>query len=119
MAPNRDTLGPQDSASQPFYGYAAWLNAIYLPLICGWFAAGVTFGWTIGINVTLVVFLQTPPPLGYGMNADQSSAMYLTPIIAALLGELVGHWLNDFFAKRYIKRVSLVNHCTANSTKWA
>lgn len=33
--------------------------------------------------------------------------MYLTPIIAALLGELVGHWLNDFFAKQYIKRVSL------------
>ncbi|KAG8695301.1 hypothetical protein FRC08_007910 [Ceratobasidium sp. 394] len=65
---------------------------------------GITFGWTIGINVTLVIFLQTPPPLGYGMNADQSSAMYLTPIIAALLGELVGHWLNDLFAKQYIRR---------------
>ncbi|KAF8608516.1 MFS general substrate transporter [Ceratobasidium sp. AG-I] len=65
---------------------------------------GVTFGWTIGINVTLVIFLQTPPPLGYGMNADQSSAMYLTPIVAAILGELVGHWLNDFFARQYIKR---------------
>jgi hypothetical protein len=40
------------------------------------------------------------------MNSDQSSAMYLTPIVAALLGELVGHWLNDFIAKQYIKRVS-------------
>ncbi|CEL60851.1 putative MFS-type transporter C1271,10c OS=Schizosaccharomyces pombe (strain 972 / ATCC 24843) GN=SPBC1271.10c PE=1 SV=1 [Rhizoctonia solani AG-1 IB] len=67
---------------------------------------GITFGWTIGINVTLVIFLQTPAPLGYGMNSDQSSAMYLTPIVAALLGELVGHWLNDFIAKQYIKRVS-------------
>ncbi|KAG9074645.1 hypothetical protein FS749_013774 [Ceratobasidium sp. UAMH 11750] len=38
------------------------------------------------------------------MNADQSSAMYLTPIIAALLGELVGHWLNDLLAKQYIRR---------------
>ncbi|QRV93905.1 major facilitator superfamily transporter [Ceratobasidium sp. AG-Ba] len=65
---------------------------------------GVTFGWTIGINVTLVIFLHAPAPLGYGMNADQSSAMYLTPIVAALLGELVGHWLNDWFAKQYIKR---------------
>ncbi|CAE6430140.1 unnamed protein product [Rhizoctonia solani] len=65
---------------------------------------GITFGWTIGINVTLVIFLQTPAPLGYGMNSDQSSAMYLTPIIAALLGELAGHWLNDFIAKQYIKR---------------
>ncbi|KAH7339667.1 MFS general substrate transporter [Rhizoctonia solani] len=65
---------------------------------------GVTFGWTIGINVTLVIFLQTPAPLGYGMNSDQSSAMYLTPIVAALLGELAGHWLNDFVAKQYIKR---------------
>ncbi|CAE6445754.1 unnamed protein product [Rhizoctonia solani] len=65
---------------------------------------GITFGWTIGINVTLVIFLQTPAPLGYGMDSDQSSAMYLTPIIAALLGELAGHWLNDFAAKQYIKR---------------
>ncbi|CAE6441940.1 unnamed protein product [Rhizoctonia solani] len=65
---------------------------------------GITFGWTIGINVTLVIFLQTPAPLGYGMNSDQSSAMYLTPIVAALLGELAGHWLNDFVAKQYIKR---------------
>ncbi|KAF8678420.1 Major Facilitator Superfamily [Rhizoctonia solani] len=67
---------------------------------------GITFGWTIGINVTLVIFLQTPPPLGYGMNSDQSSAMYLTPIVAALLGELVGHWLNDFVARWYIKRAT-------------
>ncbi|KEP51333.1 MFS general substrate transporter [Rhizoctonia solani 123E] len=65
---------------------------------------GITFGWTIGINVTLVIFLQTPAPLGYGLNSDQSSAMYLTPIVAALIGELAGHWLNDFVAKQYIKR---------------
>jgi hypothetical protein len=29
--------------------------------------------------------------------------MYFTPIVAAILGEIVGHWLHDFLANMYIK----------------
>jgi len=65
---------------------------------------GVAFGWSIGINTTLVIFLQSPPPFGYAFSGDAVSSIYVTPIIATFIGELAGHWVNDFLANRYVKR---------------
>lgn len=60
----------------------------------------LTFAWVVGINTTLSIFVT---PL-YGFGPLQIGYFYFTPIVAALLGELVGHWLHDVLAKNYIKR---------------
>lgn len=60
----------------------------------------LTFAWVVGINTTLSIFVT---PL-YGFGPLQIGYFYFTPIIAALLGELVGHWLHDLVAHFYIRR---------------
>jgi hypothetical protein len=60
----------------------------------------LTFAWVVGINTTLSIFLT---PL-YNFGPKQIGYFYFTPIVAALLGELCGHWLHDFIASNYIHR---------------
>ena len=57
----------------------------------------LTFGWSVGINTTLSIFLT---PL-YHFGPIQIGYFYFTPIVAGLLGEFLGHWLHDFIARRY------------------
>jgi hypothetical protein len=59
----------------------------------------LTFAWVVGINTTLAIFVT---PL-YNFGPKQIGFFYFTPIVAALLGETVGHWLHDFIARGYIK----------------
>jgi hypothetical protein len=59
----------------------------------------LTFAWVVGINTTLSIFLT---PL-YNFGPTQIGYFYFTPIVAALLGEITGHWLHDFIANQYIK----------------
>ncbi|KAF2659395.1 MFS general substrate transporter [Lophiostoma macrostomum CBS 122681] len=59
----------------------------------------LTFAWVVGINTTLSIFLT---PL-YNFGPKQIGFFYFTPIVAALLGETVGHWLHDAIARQYIK----------------
>lgn len=58
----------------------------------------LTFAWVVGINTTLSIFLT---PL-YDFGPLQIGYFYFTPVVAVLLGELTGHWLHDFIARRYI-----------------
>ncbi|KAI0284706.1 hypothetical protein BGY98DRAFT_1173863 [Russula aff. rugulosa BPL654] len=46
-------------------------------------------------QVTSSVFMATPKPLGYGFSQDGIAAMYATPLIAVIVGEIIGHFLND------------------------
>ncbi|GAW23470.1 hypothetical protein ANO14919_130290 [Xylariales sp. No.14919] len=59
----------------------------------------LTFAWVVGINTTLSIFLQ---PV-YGFGPKQIGFFYFTPIVAVVIGETVGHWLHDIFAKQYIR----------------
>ncbi|KAL8795388.1 MAG: hypothetical protein Q9195_002129 [Heterodermia aff. obscurata] len=59
-----------------------------------------TFAWVVGINTTLSIFIG---PL-YNFGPKQIGFLYFAPIIAALLGELIGHWLHDRIATIYIHR---------------
>lgn len=59
----------------------------------------LTFAWVVGINTTLSIFLT---PL-YNFGPKQIGFFYFTPIVAALLGEVAGHWLHDGIARQYIK----------------
>lgn len=54
----------------------------------------LTFAWVVGINTTLSIFVT---PL-YGFGLTSVGYFYFTPIVAAILGEIVGHFLHDKFA---------------------
>ncbi|KAJ5171871.1 hypothetical protein N7492_004464 [Penicillium capsulatum] len=60
----------------------------------------LTFAWVIGINTTLSIVL-TPV---YGFGSKQIGFFYFTPVVAAILGEIAGHWLHDFIAEITAKR---------------
>jgi len=63
-----------------------------------------TFAWVVGINATLTLFLNPEPPKGYGFTGFQISFFYFTPIVAVILGEVFGHYFNDWVANRYIAK---------------
>ncbi|KAI9849435.1 MAG: hypothetical protein M1837_004055 [Sclerophora amabilis] len=62
----------------------------------------LTFSWVVGINATLSIFVV---PL-YNFGPKQIGFFYFTPVVAAILGEIVGHWLHDFLAKLSARRHS-------------
>ncbi|KAL2211398.1 MFS general substrate transporter [Sarocladium strictum] len=60
----------------------------------------LTFAWVVGINTTLSIFLT---PL-YNFGPKQIGFFYFTPVVAAILGEIVGHWLHDIIARQFIDK---------------
>lgn len=60
----------------------------------------LTFAWVVGINTTLAIFLT---PL-YNFGPKQIGFFYFTPIVAALIGEIAGHWLHDGIFRIYSKK---------------
>lgn len=86
---------------------------------------GMVFGFSIGINVRLLpvrpspsflirpssfpqttnaVFLGSPPPVGFGFSQFGIAGGYATPIVAVIIGELIGRYANEWFMNRGIKR---------------
>lgn len=74
----------------------ACLNVVSRPqfILVAFFEA-ITFGFAIGINVTNVVFMGSPPPVGFGFSPFAVAGAYATPILAVILGELGGRFMND------------------------
>jgi len=62
------------------------------------------FGFTTGINTTNAVFLAEPPPNGYGFTEYAIAGAYGTPIVAVLVGEIIGHYLNDWIMEFCVRR---------------
>ncbi|KAF7340688.1 Efflux pump rdc3 [Mycena sanguinolenta] len=98
--PNRPTYRP------------SWYECVISPLRVVWrpqallimIFGGVEFGLSIGITVTNAIFLGTAPPSGFGLSQTKIAAMYATPIVATIVGELVGRYGNDFIAAVGIRR---------------
>jgi len=59
-----------------------------------------TFAWVVGINTTLSIFVT---PL-YNFGLKQVGFFYFTPVVAALLGEVAGHWLHDLAGRIFMRR---------------
>ncbi len=56
----------------------------------------MTFMWVIGINATSSIIFSLPVEQGgYGFGPLAIGYLYFTPIIAVLLGEVMGNWGND------------------------
>ncbi|KAL2844361.1 major facilitator superfamily domain-containing protein [Aspergillus pseudoustus] len=65
----------------------------------------VVFAWAIGINITTtIMFGETRESGGYGYTNQGVGFLYFTPIVAVFLGEIFGHYFNDFLSRRYIRR---------------
>ncbi|KAM5530976.1 hypothetical protein V8D89_015358 [Ganoderma adspersum] len=81
------------------------LNVVWRPhlLMILLFEAAV-FGFSIGINTTNAVFLGSPPPLGYGFSQFGIAGGYATPIVAVLIGEVLGRYFNDWVMNFSIRR---------------
>ncbi|KAG6379850.1 MFS general substrate transporter [Boletus reticuloceps] len=62
------------------------------------------FGFSIGMNVTNVVFLGTPAPVGFGYNENTVAGAYATPMVAIIIGEVIGRFVNDWILKFSIRR---------------
>jgi len=61
----------------------------------------LTFAWVVGINTTLSIFVTVPP---YNFGPRSIGFFYFTPVVAALLGEIIGHWLHDAIANALTHR---------------
>ncbi|KAJ7464809.1 MFS general substrate transporter [Mycena galericulata] len=104
---------------------ASWYQAILSPIQVLWrphllgilFFEGMLFGFGIGINVTNAVFLGTPKPFGFQFTPFTISGLYATPIVAVLIGELIGRYTNDWIMNVSIRRNGGVFE--AESRLWA
>ncbi|KAF5392825.1 hypothetical protein D9757_000897 [Collybiopsis confluens] len=104
---------------------ATWSDAILSPFKIVWrphllmilIFEAVLFGFGIGINVCNVVLLGSPPPEGLGWSAYALAGSYGTPIVAVLIGEVIGRYNNDFIMNWSIRRNNGVFE--AESRLWA
>ncbi|KAL9056530.1 MAG: hypothetical protein Q9162_002906 [Coniocarpon cinnabarinum] len=82
--------------------FAVVIKPVVLPTL---FYYALSFMWSVGINITSALLLQTPPSEGgYGFTNNGVGYMYFTPVVAITLGEIFGHYFNDFLADRFVKR---------------
>ncbi|GBE86871.1 hypothetical protein SCP_1001130 [Sparassis crispa] len=64
----------------------------------------ILFGFTTGINTTNAVLLDLPKPEGFGFSQYAIAGAYATPIVATIIGELLGHYINDWLMNFCVKR---------------
>ncbi|OCH89126.1 MFS general substrate transporter [Obba rivulosa] len=81
------------------------VNLVWRPHFLGIIVfEAMVFGFSIGINVTNVVFLGSPPPVGFGFSQFGIAGSYGTPIVAVLIGEVLGRYFNDWVMNFCIRR---------------
>lgn len=60
------------------------------------------FMWSVGINITSSILLVLPQSEGgYGLSPISLGYVFFTPVVAVLIGEVIGHWLNDSIVRIY------------------
>ena len=59
-----------------------------------------TFAWVIGNNITISVFIVPE----YHFNYNQLAAIYVAPVLGAIIGQVGGHWLHDLIGHMYMRR---------------
>ncbi|GJE87379.1 MFS general substrate transporter [Phanerochaete sordida] len=95
-----------------------WVQLAWRPHVFGILLfEAMLFGFSIGINVTNNIFLAQPPPVGYGFDQIHVAGVYATPVVAVVLGELFGRYLNDWIMRLSIRRNGGVFE--AESRLWA
>lgn len=81
---------------------AVFLKPVIIPAMIYY---AMSFMWAVGINITSSILFATPVEVGgYGYNARAVGFLYFTPVVGITLGELFGHFFNDWNANRYIRK---------------
>ncbi|KAF4999954.1 hypothetical protein FDECE_11356 [Fusarium decemcellulare] len=74
-------------------------------LLLIFFAYFLCFAWAIGINITTAILFALPIEIGgYGYSYNGLGYLYFSPIVGVLLGEVFGHYFNDYLARRYVRK---------------
>ncbi|KAI0088615.1 MFS general substrate transporter [Irpex rosettiformis] len=82
-----------------------WIQLTWRPHVFGVLLfEAMLFGFSVGINGTNNIFLKTPKPEGYGFSQFAVAGCYGTPVVAVVLGELLGRYMNDFIMNFSIRR---------------
>jgi hypothetical protein len=67
----------------------------------------ITFMWTVGINTSSPILLQTSVKAGgYVFGPTSLGYIYFIPIVGIIIGGLFGHWFNDCMAFLCLKPAS-------------
>lgn len=81
---------------------AVFLKPVIIPTMVYY---AMSFMWAVGINITSSILFATPVEAGgYGYGARAVGFLYFTPVVGITLGEVFGHFFNDWNANRYIRR---------------
>lgn len=65
----------------------------------------MNFMWAVGINQTSAILFATPiEEGGYGFSQNALGYLYFAPIVGAIIGEVFGHFFNDFVARRDVAK---------------
>lgn len=62
--------------------------------------------WSVGLATTIPQLIAPPP---YQFSATATALLYLSPAIGGFIGEIWGHFFNDFLCNSYLRR---------NNDKW-
>ena len=61
--------------------------------------------WAVGINQTSAILFAMPREAGgYGFSPNSVGFLFFAPIVAVVIGEVFGHFVNDWIAMRYIAK---------------
>ncbi|KAF9220734.1 MFS general substrate transporter [Gyrodon lividus] len=83
----------------------ACLSVVWRPqFILVVFFEAFVFGFSVGLNVTNVVFLGTPAPVGFGFSEFIVAGTYATPMVAVVIGEVIGRYANDWIMNASVRR---------------
>ncbi|KAJ6006996.1 major facilitator superfamily domain-containing protein [Penicillium canescens] len=76
--------------------------AITRPVV---FLTLMIFAWAIGINISTTILFAQPQSIGgYGYSNKGLGFLYFTPIGGVVIGEVFGHFFNDYLARRYVHK---------------
>ncbi|KAG1806262.1 MFS general substrate transporter [Suillus variegatus] len=62
------------------------------------------FFFVVLFEGTNVIFMKSPPPVGFGFSQYAVAGAYATPIVAVLLGEFIGRYVNEFIMDLHIRK---------------
>ncbi|KAM0231625.1 hypothetical protein ACHAPO_008473 [Fusarium lateritium] len=63
------------------------------------------FAWAIGVNISTAILFGLPQAMGgYGYSFTQLGYLHFAPIVGVFLGEIFGHFFNDFLTRRYVRK---------------
>lgn len=76
--------------------------------------------WAIGINQSSAILFAEPVAVGgYGMSLNSTGFLYFAPIIAVLIGEALGHFINDVSRISFLcKSLVALPRLLPNTLQW-